>query len=79
MIVVRRSSERHYEKRGRREVWTTFRSRNGQSPVDGYRAGVGVQSMQERAAELGGTLSIQAGATGGTQVIAEFPVQFEHG
>jgi two-component system NarL family sensor kinase len=52
---------------------------DGRAPADGYLPGVGIHSMRERAAEVGGTLCIQPGANGGTQVIAEFPVQFEHG
>ena len=37
------------------------------------RAGVGLRSMSERAAELGGTLSISARPGGGTVVRASLP------
>jgi two-component system NarL family sensor kinase len=40
---------------------------------DGYRAGVGITSMRERAAELGGTCVIEAEPTGGTVVRAWLP------
>ncbi|MFN8474297.1 MAG: GAF domain-containing sensor histidine kinase [Anaerolineae bacterium] len=48
------------------------------SPADAA-AGVGMQSMRERAAELGGTLSVQANETGGTSVIARLPMGVTHG
>jgi len=38
------------------------------------RAGVGLRSMTERAAELGGAVSIQSGADGGTCVVARLPI-----
>lgn len=38
------------------------------------RAGVGMASMRERAAELGGTLVIEAGAPRGTRVVAALPL-----
>ncbi|MBM2616496.1 sensor histidine kinase [Actinoplanes sp. LDG1-06] len=41
-------------------------------PVD-YLAGVGHRSMRERSTELGGTLDIGAGPSGGTRVVARFP------
>jgi signal transduction histidine kinase len=42
-------------------------------PVE-LRAGVGLRSMRERAEELGGTLTVQAGPQGGTQVSARLPL-----
>ncbi|MCW5852383.1 MAG: sensor histidine kinase [Anaerolineae bacterium] len=49
-------------------------SDNGQGmPVD-RTGGVGVRSMRERAAELGGTLSIEASETGGTCLTARLPI-----
>ncbi|TMF01655.1 MAG: histidine kinase, partial [Chloroflexi bacterium] len=42
-------------------------------PVD-RRAGVGLASMRERAAELGGTCSIESVPTGGTRVTAMLPL-----
>jgi signal transduction histidine kinase len=41
----------------------------------GYNAGVGLASLRERAAELGGTCTIQPRATGGTCVRAELPLR----
>ena len=40
----------------------------------GFRAGVGIGSMRERAAELGGRLSIEPGRDGGTRVLAHLPL-----
>lgn len=40
---------------------------------DAYRAGVGISSMRERAAQLGGTCVIGTGASGGTVVSAWLP------
>lgn len=37
-------------------------------------SGVGLQSMRERASELGGTFAVGPGATGGTRTVAELPV-----
>jgi signal transduction histidine kinase len=39
-----------------------------------HHAGVGLRSMRERAAELGGTCVIEALAGGGTRVCARLPV-----
>jgi signal transduction histidine kinase len=39
----------------------------------GQQAGIGLLSMRERAAEVGGRCSIQPGSRGGTQVCARFP------
>jgi signal transduction histidine kinase len=47
---------------------------NGTSMPERYQIGVGFHSMQERAAELGGVLSIQLGDQGGTQVVARLPI-----
>lgn len=38
------------------------------------RDGVGLPSMQERAAELGGECSVEPGPTGGTRVVARLPL-----
>ena len=40
----------------------------------GYRAGVGLRSMRERAAELGGACTVEQGVAGGTHVAAWLPV-----
>jgi signal transduction histidine kinase len=44
-------------------------------PSDG-RAGVGLSSMRERAAELGGTWTIGPAPRGGTRLCAWLPIQF---
>lgn len=41
----------------------------------GYRPGLGLASMQERAAELGGRCQVKAAPGGGTQVLATLPIQ----
>jgi signal transduction histidine kinase len=41
---------------------------------DSFVRGVGIRSMQERAAELGGALTVQTEAQGGTEVAAYFPL-----
>ncbi|MEV4622593.1 histidine kinase [Asanoa sp. NPDC049573] len=41
---------------------------------DGYRAGVGIASMRERAAEVGGSFVIGPGPSGGTLVVADLPL-----
>jgi two-component system, NarL family, sensor kinase len=41
------------------------------------RVGVGLTSMRERAAELGGTCTITGGATGGTHVLVQLPLAKE--
>ncbi|MBK7821338.1 MAG: hypothetical protein IPJ61_09715 [Tessaracoccus sp.] len=47
---------------------------DGDGIADGAHAGVGVMSMRERAAELGGTLAIESLVRGGTVVSLELPV-----
>jgi len=49
-------------------------SDNGPGMPSGFRAGVGIQSMRERAAELDGELSISTRPQGGTLVHAELPL-----
>jgi two-component system, NarL family, sensor kinase len=41
------------------------------------KAGIGLLSMRERAAELGGTCVIEAGSEGGTRVRARLPLPKE--
>ncbi len=48
-------------------------SDDGVGIPDGYRAGVGITSMRERAAELGGTCVVEAGQGAGTVVRAWLP------
>jgi len=48
-------------------------SDDGVGIASGQQAGVGLLSMRERAAELGGRCSIQPGSRGGTQVCASLP------
>lgn len=47
---------------------------DGTGLPDGYRAGVGLTSMRERAAELGGTCDIRPVTGGGTSVRARLPL-----
>jgi signal transduction histidine kinase len=47
---------------------------DGQGLPNQPRVGVGLASMRERAAELGGTCVITKGATGGTRVLAQLPL-----
>ncbi|MFC0528956.1 sensor histidine kinase [Phytohabitans kaempferiae] len=49
---------------------------DGAGPAAGSAGGVGIMSMRERAAELGGTLTVVSG-TGGTRVRAELPAVTE--
>ena len=42
-----------------------------------FRANVGLDSMRERAAELGGTCTIERGPGGGTRVRARIPMPEE--
>jgi signal transduction histidine kinase len=41
---------------------------------EGYQAGVGLSSMRERAAELGGSLLVERRSMGGTRVLAQLPL-----
>ncbi len=41
---------------------------------EGYRFGVGLASMRERAEELGGTCAVEKGADSGTRVRAVLPL-----
>jgi len=52
---------------------------NGQSLPAQINSGVGFQSMKERVAELGGTLSIQSAEAGGTCVLARLPIANNNG
>ncbi|MEP6843190.1 MAG: histidine kinase [Pseudolysinimonas sp.] len=49
-------------------------SDSGPGMPEGFRAGVGIMSMRERAAELDGALSISARPGGGTLVHAQLPL-----
>jgi two-component system NarL family sensor kinase len=48
---------------------------DGAGLPDGCRLGVGLSSMRERAAEIGGTCEIEAVPTGGTRVLAKLPLE----
>jgi signal transduction histidine kinase len=43
-------------------------------PAVGLVPGVGLSSMRERAAEMGGSLQVTAGPDGGTRVLARLPL-----
>ena len=48
---------------------------DGIGPIrEDFRAGVGLRSMRERAAELGGTFEFGRSRLGGTRVAARLPV-----
>jgi signal transduction histidine kinase len=47
---------------------------DGRGLPDELRAGVGLTAMRERAAELGGTCTVQNGTSGGTMVTAVLPL-----
>jgi signal transduction histidine kinase len=49
-------------------------SDDGKGLPPAYHAGVGLNSMCERAAELGGDCTIEARAEGGTRVFAQLPL-----
>ena len=50
---------------------------NGQGMPKKFEAGVGLASMRERAAELGGTCQLKKAPGGGTCVNASFPISHE--
>ncbi|KPV48891.1 hypothetical protein SE17_35630, partial [Kouleothrix aurantiaca] len=52
-------------------------SDDGVGLPDEMRAGVGLASIRERATELGGTWTIERGATGGTRLAAWLPLPTE--
>jgi two-component system NarL family sensor kinase len=47
---------------------------DGRGLPAGWRPGVGITSMRERATTLGGSLRIESGTAGGTRVSARLPV-----
>jgi hypothetical protein len=49
-------------------------SDDGAGLPDGWRAGVGITAMRERAAELGGELTIEPARPRGTRITARLPV-----
>jgi two-component system NarL family sensor kinase len=52
-------------------------SDDGEGVPARFRANVGLDSMRERAAELGGTCTIERGPSGGTRVRARIPMPEE--
>jgi signal transduction histidine kinase len=49
-------------------------SDNGAGLPDGFRTGIGLTSMRERAEEVGGTLAVESDEVNGTRVIARLPL-----
>ena len=49
-------------------------SDDGDGLPDDYRPGIGLHSMRERAAELGGTCAIEPRRPNGTRVLAQLPL-----
>jgi signal transduction histidine kinase len=47
---------------------------DGAGMPEGWRAGVGITAMRERAAELGGQLAIEPRAPHGTRISARLPL-----
>jgi signal transduction histidine kinase len=54
--------------------WLCLEVSDDGTAADAPRHGVGLTSMQERAAEIGGTLTVTRGPTGGTTVSARLPM-----
>ena len=55
-------------------------SDDGRGPVgSGEKAGMGLQSMRQRAEELGGTCEVSAVPKGGTRVVARLPLEVSGG
>lgn len=52
---------------------------DGQRAIDPLRGGLGLGSMRERAALMGGTLTISSGQGRGTEVVAELPLAPQSG
>jgi signal transduction histidine kinase len=48
---------------------------DGAGLPDGWRAGVGITAMRERAAELGGELTIEPASPRGTRITARLPIR----
>ena len=48
---------------------------DGHTLSTGYTTGIGLHSMQERAAELGGTFSIQPAKADGTCIVVHLPLE----
>ena len=48
---------------------------DGRGLPSGVVPGVGLESMRERADELGGTIVVEAANSGGTRVVARLPLE----